>query len=77
MEKGYSGILIKKVRETEYPSRSDSTVLNVDKFNTNESCKSLKTLRQKNETRSIINQVNINSAKSKFDFLSSKVSMFY
>ena len=77
MEKGYSGILIKKVRETEHPSRSDSTVLNVDKFNTNESYKSLKTLRQKNETRSIINQVNINSTKSKFDFLSSKVSMFY
>ena len=53
--------------KTEYPLRSDSAVLNVRKFNTNDLEKSLETLKEKNEHKfPITDQTNINSLNNKF-----------
>lgn len=69
-EKGYSGIPVNKVWESE---QCDSAMLNVKKFNTNASNKSLNILRQEDENRLVISQININPISNKFDLLSSNV----
>ena len=53
--------------KTEYPLRSDSAVLNVRKFNTNDLEKSLEILKEKSEHKYLItDQTNINCLNNKF-----------